>query len=286
MHAKWLLRYERKPGRWVFKPSPEARQEGADIKAAIEKRWTAPRYYYHLRRGGHVAALRVHEPHAYFVKADLTDFFGSISRSRLSRTLKNYFSHVEARRIATASTVQHPKKPNKTMLPYGFVQSPLLASLVLHKSGLGAFLDALHTERGLTVSVYVDDILVSGDDRERLQVVAEALGQRIAKSGFTPNLAKGHGPSQSTLAFNIELVAGRGLALVAERLRELGEIVETTTSPFQRAGVLGYVRSVNPEQSEALAGKVASVPTPDDSAHGEAEGNGAALRSNVPPAEP
>src|ERR1700712_4044460 len=149
MPAKWVHRFEAKPGRWVFNPSPEARAEGAEIKAAVEKNWKAPAYYYHLRNGGHVAALRSHLASRFFVKLDLSDFFGSISRSRVSRTLKTFYSHAVARQMATSSTVRHPDNPGRTILPYGFVQSPLLASLVLHKSSLGKFLEALSDDKRL-----------------------------------------------------------------------------------------------------------------------------------------
>lgn len=253
MPAKWIHRYEWKPERWVFNPSPEARAEGAELKALVEGYWKPPAYYYHLKRGGHVAALRRHAKHRYFLKADIADFFGSISRSRLSRTLKEYVGHAKALSLATASTVRHPSDGKKTILPYGFVQSPVLASLVLHKSGLGFFLDAIHSDRDFAVTVYVDDIIVSGDDFERLKSLAKELMLRMAKSGFARASKKSQGPATAIAAFNIELAAGKELAIVEKRLLELKELVASSESEPQKAGLVGYVRSVNPEQADSIA---------------------------------
>lgn len=252
MPAKWIYRYEAKPGRWVFSPSPEARAEGAEIKALVEGWWKPPPYYYHLKRGGHVAALRQHEENKHFFRADITNFFGSISRSRVSRALKSYVAHKEARRLATASTVRDPESATGTLVPYGFVQSPLLASLVLHKSGLGAFLDTVHKDKALAVTVYVDDIIVSSNDPDRLKEVSQELLLRITKSGFSINPAKVQGPAPAITAFNIQLTAGKELAIVADRLLQLRDLVATSTSAYQKAGVLGYVRGVSAVQADGI----------------------------------
>jgi hypothetical protein len=90
MPLTWVHRFERKPGRWVFEPSEEAREEGAEIKALIESHWKPPSFYFHLRQGGHVAALRAHLASTWFVKLDIADFFGSVSRSRIARLLKEF----------------------------------------------------------------------------------------------------------------------------------------------------------------------------------------------------
>lgn len=252
MSAKWVHRYERKPGRWVFDPSPEARLEGLAVKELVELHWRPPSNYFHLKAGGHVAALRKHVGSAYFLKLDISDFFGSITRSRVSRVLKGYVGHKEARRLATLSTVRHPGDARRVMLPYGFVQSPLLASVVLHKSGLGGLLDRLHAEPGLVVTVYVDDLIVSGNNLERLNEVLAELKMQAAKSGFDLSGDKEQGPAAAISAFNIELVAGNELAVRAERMSELARIFATSTSAYQKAGIVGYVRTVSCNQADAL----------------------------------
>lgn len=219
------------------------------MKAAVAKHWKAPPYYFHLKRGGHVAALQQHQANGHFLKLDLSDFFGSISRSRLSRALKSFFSHADALRIATASTVRHPENPNKTILPYGFVQSPLLASLVLQKSALGRFLDLLDKNKDTTVSVYVDDILVSSADPELLASISLDLTALTPKSGFVLNADKSEGPASTITAFNIQIESGHQLKIVERRLAELRDQIVNSTSDDERKGVIGNVRSVNPAQA-------------------------------------
>ena len=46
MNAKWSTRFELKPGKWVFVPTPEMIQVGKEIKSAIEKVWRPPAYFY------------------------------------------------------------------------------------------------------------------------------------------------------------------------------------------------------------------------------------------------
>lgn len=186
-------------------------------------------------------------------KIDISDFFGSISRSRLSRVLKEYVGHSKALSLATASTVRHPDQEKTTILPYGFIQSPILASLVLNKSSLGAFLDAVHKDKAFSVTVYVDDIIVSSDDMKKLEALCQELTQRAAKSGFALSPKKSQGPATAIAAFNIELVAGKELTIVKGRLLELKTLVTTSESECQIAGLVGYVRSVNAEQADSIS---------------------------------
>lgn len=251
--AKWIHRYERKPGRWVFEPTDEARTIGIEVKTRVSACWQAPSYYFHLRAGGHVAALRQHRDSSFFLKIDITDFFGSVSRSRLSRVLKEYFSHHEARRIATESTVRSPENPDRVMLPYGFVQSPLLASLALHKSRFGALLDTLSMEQDLVVTVYMDDIVISGNDLPRLEQVLQEVKITADKSRFQLNQEKEQGPASAISVFNIDLIAGIDMAVTAERLAEFTKTLATSRNEHQAAGIDSYVRSVNVDQAATLS---------------------------------
>jgi hypothetical protein len=134
MNTKWSTRFELKPGKWIFVPTPEMIAVGKEIKSAIEKRWSPPSYFYHLRRGGHVAALRAHLGNAAFLRLDIQDFFGSIGRSRVARCLKSRFGYETAREWAHVSTVRDPSGAAGSIIPFGFVQSPIVASLCLAES--------------------------------------------------------------------------------------------------------------------------------------------------------
>lgn len=168
-HERWSSKFKIKEGAWVFVPTEKTIAQGLLIKQLIEDCWKAPGHYYHLRKGGHVRALREHTEHRYFIHLDIQNFFGQINRSRVTRSLKEHVPYERAREIAVESTVRLPESPEvKYILPFGFVQSPIIASICLSKSALGRYLSRLKHRKGLAVSVYMDDILVSGDNPEEL----------------------------------------------------------------------------------------------------------------------
>jgi hypothetical protein len=136
MNPEWSKRFELKPGRWVYVPTAETRKLGREIKLAIERRWTPPPYYFHLRRGGHVQALSSHVGNYIFARLDIQNFFGSINRTRVTRCLTSKFGYKQAREWANASTVVD-RDTKRSFVPFGFVQSPIVASLCLSESALG-----------------------------------------------------------------------------------------------------------------------------------------------------
>ena len=173
MSAKWLYRFELKPGRWVFVPSIDSVNLGREIKERLEQAWKIPKYHYHLRSGGHLSALRSHLQHAVFIRVDLRDFFGSLNRTRVTRSLKPFFGYDTARHWANASTVKHPIDSKRTIVPYGFVQSPIVASVCLRYSALGKYLQSLQKRDDLALSVYVDDIIISTDEYSVAESIAK-----------------------------------------------------------------------------------------------------------------
>ncbi len=100
--------------------------------------------------------------------------------------------------------------------------------------------------------MYVDDIIVSSNDLKKLEALSQELGQRASKSGFALSPRKRQGPAAVVAAFNIELAAGKELTILEERLLELKELVAASESEYQKAGLVGYVRSVNAEQAESI----------------------------------
>lgn len=251
MHPKWIHRFELRPGKWVFHPSDEAKKAGRKIKSEVETAWTAPDYFYHLRAGGHVQALKAHLGNASFLHLDIRDFFGSVSRSRVTRCLSAHFGYSRAREMANDSTVQHPTIKGKYMLPYGFVQSPILASLAFANSALGARIGQLAADPDFAVSVYVDDIVVSSRDDAALAARLPELAAAATRSHFELNEAKQEGPAPSVSAFNIDLTHAI-LALRQDRLEEFKDAYNRSDNEPQRAGILGYVLSVNATQATEL----------------------------------
>ena len=252
MEQRWSSKFEIKPGSWVFVPTENEVSYGADVKAALEARWKPPSFYFHLRDGGHVKALRSHINHKYFLHLDISNFFGCINRSRVTRCLKGMFSYEKTREIALRSTVKHPDfLLNKFVLPFGFVQSPIIASMCLAKSRLGKYLAVTNREPNYSVSVYMDDIIVSSDSKSELQLFLDDVIPISDKSRFFLNREKQEGPSSKITAFNIELSNGL-LSLTSGRLKEFKEAYKLTENLHVLHGIVGYVESVNKKQSLEL----------------------------------
>jgi hypothetical protein len=243
---KWTHCYQLKPGRWVFAPTAEAKKTGARIKREVAARWKPPSFYFHLRAGGHIAAVRFHASNKFFYCADLDDFFGRVSRSRVTRCLKPWFCYADAREMASESVVKRPG-PHGFVLPYGFVQSPILASLALDKSKLGSYLRKLNGRSDLKVSVYVDDIIISGDDKHAVGEAADQLEQAAEAALLPTNATKKEGPAIGITAFNIE-VSHQMLRITEARLVKLRGAYQAATSAYCKAGILSYVESVNTDQ--------------------------------------
>ena len=251
MNPKWSSKFELKPGKWVFVPTHEAVAAGEKIKEQIEDHWTPPDYYYHLRAGGHVAALKSHLGHTSFVHVDIRDFFGSINRTRVTRCLKQKFSYVLAREWAIASTVIHPGDKKRSIIPYGFVQSQVVAALCLAESALGICLDKIRKMEGVAVSVYVDDIIVSSSDEAQCTSLLAMLKTAAERARFALNPDKEQGPGAQVTAFNISL-SSNSMLIESARLQQFVEALEEATSEAQRKGILSYVSSINADQGKDL----------------------------------
>ncbi|MEX0296455.1 reverse transcriptase domain-containing protein [Pseudomonas putida] len=249
---KWLSRFRLKSDVWVYVPTLETIAKGKELKKQIQLKWRPPLNYYHLRGGGHVESIRSHVVGKYFIHADLKKFFNNINRSRITRELKPYFGYKMARAIAMESTVSIPAEFGQTFaLPFGFVQSTIVASLCLHKSTLGKMMDKLHRSPGTRVSVYVDDIIISTQTLQAAEQALHQITESCKKSGLTLNEQKLEGPSQNITAFNINLDEFSTSIDVA-RFQILRATYKKPKNGKQKEGIRSYVYSVNPAQVLAL----------------------------------
>ena len=240
-----------KPGTRVYIPTQEGGQRGEEIKLAIEARWSPPSNYFHLLSGGHVAAVRRHQHASWVASLDLRRFFDHVTRSKVHRALKTVgFPHVKAWEMACDSSVDKRPPHRKFSVPFGFVQSPAVASLVLAQSNLGKTLRKLDGH-GVAVSVYVDDITISGPDEQTVRDVIVALNDAANVSGFVFNTEKQQPPSGTARSFNIEFGSGM-MRINSDRMAEF-ELAVRQANPYQLAGILGYVDSVNTQQQDELS---------------------------------
>ena len=111
---RWTHKFELKPGCWIFVPNDATQESGLIIKREIDNKWKPPHYYAHLRKGGHVSALKKHLGNDLFICADIDQFFNRINLSRVTRELKSIFrNYSKSRRIACESVVLFPESSEK-----------------------------------------------------------------------------------------------------------------------------------------------------------------------------
>lgn len=249
---RWTSKFEIKPGSWVFVPTPESILSGRRIKAAIEELWTPPKNYFHLRNGGHVAALNLHRQNKCFIHLDIRDFFGSINKTRVTRCLRDDFGYKSARCVAHESTVKHPENIEKFILPFGFVQSPIIASICLHQSKLGKVLHKISRTENISVSVYMDDIVISFIDPSQAPATLLKIKEAAERSKFDLNEKKEEGPAERITSFNIEL--SQGNTVISDKRFEKfhQDFYAAETNDHQKKGYKNYIKSVNPEQAKFL----------------------------------
>lgn len=224
-------------GKHVFSPSELGRRIGEDVKQRVENAYTFDDFYYHLRQGGHVAALHSHRANTHFCKIDIENFFYSVARNRVVRALRSREIH-RATHYGKWSCVKNPYGGPSYALPYGFVQSPILATLVLATSEVGRTLHRF--AENLTVSVYVDDISLSSNDLPLLQTRYEELLQAVENANFTVNADECVAPCRDITIFNCSLCNGETMVTP----NRVAEFYRVPRSPESCAGFERYCASV------------------------------------------
>jgi hypothetical protein len=237
-------RYELRPDRFVYIQRKDARVRAKAIIRSVLKRYKPHRIFYHIeRQGGHIAALRLHQNSAFFSRFDIQNFFGQVTRTRVSRSLKAVgFSSNRSFDIAVESVVV---ESSRKVLLYGFRQSPLLATLSLEQSLLGSVLKQLYNE-GLLVSVYMDDILVSGPSAVALETASQRVLEAALHSGFPLSQEKRAIAVQGIDSFNCH-VESSSLTVLDERMDRFLDDHNVATNGGKGA-IEKYINAVSPSE--------------------------------------
>ncbi|WP_445946674.1 reverse transcriptase domain-containing protein [Shewanella sp.] len=254
MHSplSWTEKYQIKSGKWIYVPTAQVKLYGRLIIEQLKNEWLIPDFYFHLQKGGHVRALKKHKANYFFASLDLSDFFGSMSRTRLTRSLKSVFKYDIARTIAKASTVPHWRENEHShSIPYGFSQSPILASICLEKSTLGKALNECRLDINVTITVYMDDIILSSSHDFYVTGWLEYIKEASLKSQLVLNAKKESSVANKIQVFNIEL-SHDSLKITDARFDKFNQIYKESSSENQRHGIAGYVSTVNSQQLAQL----------------------------------
>lgn len=236
------LKYQTR-GKWIFAPTDQCERKGRRIIKYFS-RFQFPSYYYHYSAGGHVAAMHAHLTNKLFFKIDIQNFYYSIARMRVTRALRAH-GYQGANTLAMWSTVRTPYPGGPAhALPIGFVQSPLLASLVLMKSPVAAAIERARAT-GVCISVYMDDFIGSHDDLTCLTAAYTDIRDACVAAGLVPNPAKLVSPAAAITAFNCDLTLGSA-TVSAERIAKYNARTDrSAASDASFAQYVGLVASAN-----------------------------------------
>ena len=238
-------------GKWAFEQTEEFAAAAETELARIHRVWSPPKFFYHLRSGGHVAATRRHMRSEWFGKIDLKQIFEQVTRNRIIKRLCALgYNFEEATNFAVSSTVKAASPREAFVLPYGFVQSPTLASIDMEMSHLGRTLRKISASE-LVLTVYVDDILISGTTRAPVDEALAEIRNAATTARYLINEAKSTPAADGVTAFNID-IAPNSMAITRSRLDEFGAAIMTAGRGQRSRAILGYIRTVNPTQSALI----------------------------------
>jgi len=245
----WKHKFELKKDRWVYVPTREIANLGKKIHQYLMFKWNTPLHFYHLRDGGHVAAAKLHTGNKFFALIDIQDFFNCTTQSRVTRELKKFIPYAEARKLAKLSTVIIPNiQPVRRAIPYGFPQSPILATLCFNNSHAGGVISSIIKSGQVRISVYMDDIIISGNDVAVLNQEFEKVLTALVKSKYEINEKKKKLPSLEIKVFNM-LLSHNSLRVAPERMIAFVQAYAKSESDDERGGIARYVYSVNEQQA-------------------------------------
>lgn len=237
-------KFEIRPQKFVYIPTEQGKDQGLAIISRIYDLWEPNPIFFHLgNRGGHVAAMRIHLQHRYFAKIDLSNYFNSITRTKIIRSLKKIgIPYEESYNIAYNSVVE---ENNRKILPYGFVQSMVLATLSFEKSGFCSEVIRINNT-DVSVTIYVDDIIISSNDQQRVGEIYDYLCSIINQSNFSISLDKSQNCSVKITSFNCSISQGN-MRILEDRMESFRQSYSNGNS-FTREAILRYIDVINTDQ--------------------------------------
>ena len=248
MGQNYEYRFELKPGKFVYIPTCDALKDGKSIVDALRRSWSPAEYFCHFgKRGGHVTAMRAHLPNKFIASIDIEGFFTSITRTKIHRALGSVgYSNRYALDVASRSCVE---VEGRKFLPYGFVQSMALATLAVEKSELGKRISLLRDSK-LTITMFVDDIIISSNSQFQLKSGFDCLNDAISVSNFSMSVAKSSPPNSQLNVFNCMIESG-SMRIDDSRMERFIEQLKTC-SDLGRISILKYIKLINHEQHNSL----------------------------------
>jgi len=181
-----LLKIPKKGGyRVVYNPSNLMRLlQFRILKEVLEKYFEIPDYIYAFERDKSIPVMaKVHEGSLQVVSLDIKDYFPSIKQNVLKDLMQSVgFGESPARTLSELMTLG----PN---VPQGGLTSPKISNVVASRT-FGPVVKQYCEEKGLSLTIYADDITISSKADFDAKEVIEFVSGVLVNAGFRVNKAK------------------------------------------------------------------------------------------------
>ena len=171
--------------RLLHNPDTWMRSAQFRICAAILNRITVPSYIYAFERDKNIPGMAAnHVRKKVIVSLDIKDFFHSIKQRTLQELFGKYgFGEKPARTLSELCTF-------KSYVPQGAITSPKISNLIAADS-FGPRIKQYCDDKGLTLTIYADDITVSSDDKDApVGDIIREITSIVSSFGFRINTKK------------------------------------------------------------------------------------------------
>lgn len=198
-----------------------------------------------VRKRSYISFVRPHTNKKIVITLDIRDCFDSISRKQVQSALKSKLglSDSLSRELSFKLCID-----NK--IPQGFSTSNFVTNLYLNDVFLG--LNRKLSSMGLTMTVYVDDIAISGNALNSAEVI-NLVCVDLSRAGLAVKKAKIKVMYSHMRQTIVGLVVNRRVSLTKEKTKELfAQVAQGSMSQESLDGWLSNLRSIDAKTTKKL----------------------------------
>lgn len=220
-HYKKYRIPKKKPGEFrdIYDPDSLLRKAQYRLLKSVWEKFEVPDYVYAFEVGKSIPEMAsLHVGKSVVLSFDIRNYFPSIHTQQVSSLLTGQgMGESAARLIAELCTY-------KFFVPQGALTSPKISNLV-SAATFGPTLKQFCDERNLTLTIYADDITISGDTIPNLQEVLEFVSSTVREHGFNVNARKTKIMTRKTRQWVCGVVVNEKTNLLRQERKRLRAIV-------------------------------------------------------------
>lgn len=188
-----------------------------------------------VRKRSYVSFVKPHTSKKIVVTIDIRNCFGSITRKQIVEALvvKLKLPHDLAKQLATQLCVDGK-------IPQGFATSNFLTNLYLNDTLLA--INRKLARKGVSMTIYVDDIAISGNDFDPAEVI-NIVCEELSRARLAIKKAKVKVMRSNTRQVVVGLVVNKGVAISKEKRKEIFSLVSSRT--MSEESLAGWISNLN-----------------------------------------